>query len=78
MLPGDTHDWIIFGFDAGAVFSLAAHPVVGDPYAGERILEVTGMSVEGDTSGRRLYFSINNAGGASIPGYAICVSITTP
>jgi hypothetical protein len=71
LYPDEVHSWVMWGFNIGDVLNVVAYPVVGDPTAGERILEVENARVEGDPSGYRFYFSIRNTGNSSIPGYSL-------
>ncbi len=73
LAPGRSHSWISWGFGYGDALSVSAHPVVGAP-VGERILAVENVRVEGDPSGRRLYYTVRNAGPTSVPGYALAVA----
>jgi hypothetical protein len=70
LLPGQTHSWIAWGFSASDVVSLTAQPVVGNPDA-TRILAVENVTVEGDVTGRRMFYNVRNAGPDSIPGYLV-------
>jgi hypothetical protein len=67
--PGESHNWIMWGFDYGDAVSLSAHPVVGAPV--ERYLAVENTRIEADPNGRRLYFTVRNVGQNSVPGYTI-------
>jgi hypothetical protein len=67
--PGDTHYWVMWGFDYGNIVYASAHPVVGPP--GERVLAVEDIRIEGDPSGRRLYCTVRNVGAYSMPAYGI-------
>ena len=74
MAPGDSHPWIGFGggLQAGDVIDIMAHPVVGNPNAQERILQVENVQAEGTSDGaRRIFFSVRNAGVEWIPGYSM-------
>jgi hypothetical protein len=67
--PGETHNWIMWGFNYGDALSLSAHPVTGPPE--ERVLAVENVRIEGDAGGRRLYYTVRNVGMSSVPGYGI-------
>jgi hypothetical protein len=72
MAPGDVHGWVAYGdLQFGDVISIMAHPVVGDPNAPERVLQVENVQAEGTPDGaRRIIYSVRNAGPSSIPGYS--------
>ncbi|HKC24095.1 MAG TPA: hypothetical protein VKF32_05100 [Thermoanaerobaculia bacterium] len=67
--PGATHDWIMWGFGYGEAISVSAHPVVGAPE--DRVLAVENVRIEGDPGGRRMFFTVRNAGPSFVPGYGI-------
>ena len=69
LYPGQSHRWIMWGFNYGDALSVSAHPVAGP--AGDRYLTVQDIQVEADESGRRFYFTVKNVGSVSIPGYGM-------
>lgn len=72
MQPGDVHGWIAWGggLQPGDVVTVMAHPVVGNPNDWERILQVENIQAEGTADGaRRIFFSVRNVGGTTIPAY---------
>jgi len=71
LLPNETHDWIMWGFQYGDAVSLTAQAVTGNPNAGERILRIENQRFEGDPSGRRLYYTVRNVSNEPIPGYIV-------
>jgi len=72
MAPGDVHGWVAFGgLQFGDVITIMAHPVVGDPNAQERVLQVENVRAEGTSDGtRRILYSVRNPGPEWIPGYS--------
>ena len=78
LAPGDSHSWLMWGFNYGDVVNAIAFPIVGDPNAGDRYLQVENARIEGDPSGYRFYFSVRNVGNSSVPGYAIGYSFVSP
>jgi hypothetical protein len=73
MAPGDVHGWIAWGggLQAGDVISIMAHPVIGNPNAQERVLQVENVQAEGTSDGaRRIFYWVRNAGPEWIPGYS--------
>ncbi len=75
LAPGQPHYWNFVGFNYGDVVDVSAHPIAGDPNAGQRILEVEDLRFEADVSGRRMYFTVRNVGASSVPGYAMGFAI---
>ena len=73
--PGQSHSWMMWGFGYGDVVSVTAHPVAGP--AGDRFLVVEDVKIEGDSTGRRLYFTVRNVGNISMPGYGMGFSWIT-
>ena len=69
LAPGGTHGWIMWGFDYGHMINVSAHPVVGGP--GERKLAIENVQIQGDTTGRRLLFTVRNVGSTFVPGYGM-------
>jgi hypothetical protein len=48
LAPGQSHHWIAWGnLQPGDVISIMTHPVVGNPNAPERILQVENIQAEG-------------------------------
>jgi hypothetical protein len=81
MAPGDVHYWVAWGgglkFDD--VITLMAHPVLGDPNAQERVLQVENVKAEGTSDGtRRIYYSVRNVGQEWIPGYGLTGMLLRP
>jgi hypothetical protein len=72
MPPGAVHPWTAWGgIQPGDVFCIMAHPVVGNPNAPERVLQVENVRAEGTPNGvRRIYYSVRNAGPDWITGYS--------
>ena len=68
--PGEEHDWIMWGFDISAAISITVQPVVGNPFA-DRVLQVENIQSEGATSGRRIFYTVRNAGPDTVIGYLI-------
>jgi hypothetical protein len=68
--PGETHSWIAWGFfNYGDAISISAHPVV---LAGvDRQLAVENVSVEGNDSGRRVFYTVRNVGSSSVIAYGV-------
>jgi hypothetical protein len=75
LVPGDSHEWIMWGFNYGDAMSVSAHPVVLLNALVERTLSVEDVRVESDLSGNRLYFTIRNTGSNSVPGYGMGFSM---
>ena len=74
MGPGQVHGWIAWGggLQPSDVIEIMAHPVVGNPNAGERTLEVISIQAEGTSDGtRRIFFDIKNVSQEWIPGYSM-------
>jgi hypothetical protein len=66
--PGETHDWIMWGYNYGDAITLTAHPVGG---ADENILAIENVQIQADGSGRRLFYTVRNVGSNFITGYAV-------
>jgi hypothetical protein len=76
MAPGDSHRWF-WPLNLGDVFSVSAHPIVGAPESRFLVVEnivFEGGPLEGGQIGRRVNFSVRNAGTTFIPGYILGVS----
>lgn len=74
MPPGGRHGWIAWGggLKFADVVNIMAHPVVGNPNAQERVLQVENVRAEGTPDGvRRIFFEVRNAGPESIVGYSM-------
>lgn len=71
--PGQAHSWIFWGFGYGDAVAVSAHPVTNN--VDERILQVENVRVEAGSGGRRLFFTVRNAGVNSIPGYGMGFSM---
>jgi hypothetical protein len=71
MAPGDAHSWVAWGgLQPSDVISIMAHPVVGNPDAPERVLQVENVRAEGAPDGtRRIYWNVRNVGPNYISGY---------
>jgi hypothetical protein len=77
MMPGEVHEWETWPIRFGAVVSVTAHAVSGNPSHPERILEVEHVRIH-----RRLGLSdgiaslkIRNAGSFPIPGYNMSYTV---
>jgi hypothetical protein len=68
LLPGQAHDWIMSGFNYGDTVFVTAHPITGNPQA-DRVLAVENNRIEGNVSGRRLFYTVRNVGPDSVPAY---------
>jgi hypothetical protein len=72
--PGGVHWWTARGFNYGDPVFAAAHPVVGDPSALYRQLQVEQGQVIGKPNGDWYFqFAVRNVGSTSIPGYGVGV-----
>jgi len=70
LMPGATHHWVAWGpFSYGHSLVVTAHPVV---LAGvSRALAVEDIQIQGDGSGRRIFYTVRNVGGEPVPGYGV-------
>ncbi len=75
--PGAAHYWVLWGFEYGSAISVTAHSVVLVNELVERTLTVEDVRVEGDNTGRRLYFTVRNTGSNATPGYGMGFSFVT-
>lgn len=73
--PGQSHSWVMWGFNYGDVVDVSAHPVVIVNIHEERVLEVTDVRIEADETGKRFYFTVKNVGSNSMPGYGMGFSM---
>ena len=71
--PGGVHNWWMTGFKYGDAMSVTAHPVIGDPAALYRILQIDNVRIEGRPTGLTLLFQVRNIGSYAIPGYGVGV-----
>ncbi len=81
MAPGEIHGWIAWGggLKPGDVISFMAHPVIGNPNAKERVLQVENVQAEGASDGsRRIFYSVRNVGTEEIPGYSLMGMMLRP
>jgi len=81
MPPGAVHSWLAWGggLQPGDVITFMAHPVVGNPNAPERILQVENVRAEGTSDGaRRIFYSVRNAGSYWVSGYTITGMMQRP
>lgn len=70
LLPGQEHHWVMSGFGFGDALSVTAAPFNSD--AGDQILMVNDIQSEADGSGgRRLFFTIRNAGSTRAIAYGM-------
>jgi hypothetical protein len=68
LYPGESHYWIAWGYNYGDAITITAHPVQGND---EHILAVENVRIQADAGGRRIFYSVRNAGAAQVPGYAV-------
>ena len=81
MAPGAVHNWIAWGggLQPGDVISFMAHPVIGNPNAQERVLQVENVQAEGASDGtRRIFYSVRNVGPEWISGYLLTGMMLRP
>ena len=68
LAPGDSHDWIAWPYNYGDAISISASPLQGGE---EQILDVENVRLQADTGGRRIFFTVRNAGRSLVDGYGI-------
>ena len=68
LVPGDTHSWITWPVNGDEAISISAHPVQGGL---EHILAVENVQIESASDGRRIFFTVRNAGESDVPAYII-------
>lgn len=81
IFPGEAHNWwATAGFiKYGAVVSVTAYAVTGDPNDQSRQLEVRSLRTEGHPDGgRTILFTVINVGPSPIPAYAVGISAINP
>ncbi len=81
LAPGQSDYWIAFGggLQPGDVITAMAHPIVGDPNAPERIVQVENVQAEGTSDGgRRIFYSVRNAGNVALVGYTVTLMMLRP
>ncbi len=70
LLPGQEHNWVMWGFGYGDAVAVTAAPLNSD--AGDQVLAVQNIQSEADGSGgRRLYFSVRNTGPTRAIAYGL-------
>jgi hypothetical protein len=68
LAPGDSQDWIAWPYNSGDAISISASPL----HPGEsQILAVENVRLQGDIGGRRIFFTVRNAGQSLVDGYGI-------
>jgi len=68
LAPGDSQDWIAWPYNSGDALSISASPLhLGE----EQILAVENVRLQGDIGGRRLFFTVRNAGRSLVDAYGI-------
>jgi hypothetical protein len=68
LAPGDSQDWIAWPYNSGDAISISASPLhLGE----EQILAVENVRLQGDIGGRRLFFTVRNAGRSLVDAYGI-------
>jgi len=75
LYPNQSHGWVMWGFNYGDAVDVSAHPVVLLNAHEERVLQVLDVRIEGDDTGRRLYFTVKNVGSNPVPGYGMGFSM---
>ncbi len=68
LLPGNTHQWIAWPINYGDALSVTASPVQGGL---QHVLAVENVQIQSDATGRRIFYTVRNAGQTPVPGYAV-------
>lgn len=68
LAPGDVHNWIAWPYDYGDAITVTATPLQGGD---EQILTVENVRIQADAGGRRIFYSVRNAGNTFVPGYGV-------
>jgi|ERR1700730_9255797 len=74
LFPGETHNWIVWGFNYGDAISFSVHPLVG---GAEQILAVENVQMQTDSGGRRMFYTVRNVGSNAVNGYGIGYSLVS-
>ena len=76
LLPGYEHHWSMWGFTGDEAITVTPVPLNSD--RGEQILQVKDVRSEADPAGgRRLLFSVRNAGAVEVLGYGLAYSFVS-
>jgi hypothetical protein len=68
LAPGDSQDWIAWPYNSGDAITISASPL----HPGEsQILAVENVRLQGDIGGRRIFFTVRNAGQSLVDGYGM-------
>lgn len=66
--PGGVHNWIAWPYSYGDAITVTATPLEGGD---EQILAVENVRIQADSGGRRIFFTVRNAGSSFIEGYGM-------
>ena len=72
LMPGQSHSWLMWGFNYKDTLSVAAHP---EGFVTEELyLAVENIKIEGGRNGFRFHFSVKNVGLVPVSGYGIGIT----
>lgn len=77
LAPGDVHYWIAWPYNYGEAVTITANPLVQQG-GNEQILAVENVRLEtSPDGGRRIFYSVRNAGSSFVDGYGVGYSFVS-